>query len=801
VHGHKKSLPVLLGGAFVGVALLAGLALSARSVSVGAALAGGGVPLVLASLYRLVPLMFNTMSWRVLLPAAARLRWRAMLRLRWIGESINALLPVAQIGGDFARARLLAHGGVAGVTGADATAAMVADISIGAATQAVFTLIGVVAVVMIAPTGMLGIARTDAILVAAALTLAMAAALVAVARVGVSRLVAALPFHARGRLAARLAAGAAGIDRALAAVLARRGVLVRSAAWHLAGWISQVGETWLILTLLGTHVTWGEALVIESLAATARGVAFAVPAGLGVQEGALVVLCAPFGIDLASALALGIIKRGRELLVGAPAIVAWAVAERHAISHFLRGKNMKERRRTHRAPRASVDGAGAENRLRVGVLVDLHWTPNAGGHVKTWERLAAAALASNDSLDLTVHFLGTRSATHVLGQHVRYRIHRPLFSTASLPFLSHIPDHTDLAPHNPMLTSRLLGYDVIHTTDGAFAAAQTAARVARWHGIPLTSSVHTTTPYYTRVFTAATIERLAGNGILRRLLLDRWGLAGGAEARMQRVVDQHHKSCAFVLASRADDHTRLAAMLGQERVGMLRRGIERALFHPARRDRLWLESAFGIARDRWVVISVGRLDRIKNVLVLAQAIRALVDGGAPVHLLCPGKGPDRAAVAALLGDRVTCPGVLPPDTLARAYASSDLCAQPAVIEELSNAVLEASSCGLPLLVGAQSGSARFVVDGETGLVVRGAEPEHWARAIEALLVDPARRDAMGAAARAWSLAHVPSWEQVLAEDLLPIWRRAGVHAAADAGSGGEADQPAQAAEADGEARP
>ncbi len=27
--------------------------------------------------------------------------------------------------------------------------------------------------------------------------------------------------------------------------------------------------------------------------------------------------------------------------------------------------------------------------LRVGVLVDLHWSPNAGGHVKTWERVAA----------------------------------------------------------------------------------------------------------------------------------------------------------------------------------------------------------------------------------------------------------------------------------------------------------------------------------------------------------------------------------------------------------------------------
>ena len=87
------------------------------------------------------------------------------------------------------------------------------------------------------------------------------------------------------------------------------------------------------------------------------------------------------------------------------------------------------------------------------------------------------------------------------------------------------------------------------------------------------------------------------------------------------------------------------------------------------------------------------------MLVLAQAIRALADRGVPVHLLCPGKGPDKDALVALLGDRVSCPGVLVPDTLARAYASADLCAQPAVIEELSNAVLEASSSGLPLLVG------------------------------------------------------------------------------------------------------
>ena len=149
--------------------------------------------------------------------------------------------------------------------------------------------------------------------------------------------------------------------------------------------------------------------------------------------------------------------------------------------------------------------------------------------------------------------------------------------------------------------------------------------------------------------------------------------------------------------------------------------------------------------------------------------------GADLHLLCAGKGPDRDAVIALLGDRATCPGVLDPTTLARAYASADLCAQPAVIEELSNAVLEAASSGLPLIVAAGSGSERFLVEGKTGLVARAATPEAWAAALEELLGDPARLAAMGREAHAWSLTHAPSWRQVLTEDLLPAWRAAVDH--------------------------
>ena len=96
-----------------------------------------------ASLYRFVPVELNAAAWQALL-ARRRLPWLTMLRLRWIGEAVNALLPAAQIGGDFARARLLTAGGV---PAGEATAAMVADVAIGAITQVVFTFLGAAALI------------------------------------------------------------------------------------------------------------------------------------------------------------------------------------------------------------------------------------------------------------------------------------------------------------------------------------------------------------------------------------------------------------------------------------------------------------------------------------------------------------------------------------------------------------------------------------------------------------------------------------------------------------------------------
>ena len=68
-------------------------------------------------------------------------------------------------------------------------------------------------------------------------------------------------------------------------------------------------------------------LVIESLLYAIRTAAFAVPQGVGVQEGAYVLLGAGFGLTPEMSLALSLLKRARDLTIGLPAIAVWQAIE------------------------------------------------------------------------------------------------------------------------------------------------------------------------------------------------------------------------------------------------------------------------------------------------------------------------------------------------------------------------------------------------------------------------------------------------------------------------------------------
>jgi putative membrane protein len=308
-----------------GIGLLVGFGWVFRGPTLLGALALGLWPVVAATAYRVPALAIYAWSWGLMVPPAERPRFRTLLRLRWIGEAVNSLLPTAQIGGDLVRAQLLA---AQKVDGGAAAAAMIADIAVGTLTQGLFGIAG-----LLAFAEDLGGGPVRSIALGSLLLLGAAVVLLGLLHVGAGRVLARVPFAGRlGTRAKTLAGGIAATDAGMKALTRRPDALVASAGWHLAGWFSHVGETWLVLALCGARVSWTAALAIESLSATARAAAFFVPGGIGVQEGMVLYLCRRLGVPLEQALALGLVKRFREIAVGLPGLVAWALAERSPLA-------------------------------------------------------------------------------------------------------------------------------------------------------------------------------------------------------------------------------------------------------------------------------------------------------------------------------------------------------------------------------------------------------------------------------------------------------------------------------------
>jgi uncharacterized membrane protein YbhN (UPF0104 family) len=84
-------------------------------------------------------------------------------------------------------------------------------------------------------------------------------------------------------------------------------------------------EIWLAFWLLGHPVGPIEAVILESLGQGLRSAGFALPGGLGAQEGGIVAGALMLGIAPDLALAVALLKRAREMGYGVPGLVAWAL--------------------------------------------------------------------------------------------------------------------------------------------------------------------------------------------------------------------------------------------------------------------------------------------------------------------------------------------------------------------------------------------------------------------------------------------------------------------------------------------
>lgn len=300
----------------VGVTLLGLLFAYTGLDDIAAAVASAGWAALLVVVARAAALVVAGLGWRVLFPPMARVTARLCVGLRFLREGVNQLLPVGQVGGDLVGARVATFYGVGGAL---AGATTIADVALQAVTQFLFALFGLA--VLIALKGDTEIARYAAGGLGVA-ALALVAFFVLQARLGPRWIV---------RLLRRLAAGrdwsglglAEAIFAHLAEIYARPARVLRSVLVHMVGWFVGGIEVYVVLHFMGHPVTVAEALVIESLGQAVRGAAFAIPGGIGVQEGGYVALCGLFGIAAGPAVALSLVKRVPDLVLGLPALAAW----------------------------------------------------------------------------------------------------------------------------------------------------------------------------------------------------------------------------------------------------------------------------------------------------------------------------------------------------------------------------------------------------------------------------------------------------------------------------------------------
>jgi putative membrane protein len=295
---------------------------------------GWGMPFVVFT--RIATVAIAGAGWWLLFPAGGRLRLRAAVLVRFVREGVNTLLPLTQVGGDIAGARVLTFWTVPGPL---AAASIIIDVLMQAATQFVFAALGLVTIVALgADSTVAGIAATGL-----AFAIPMLGIFYMAQRTGGHRILHGLLSRLKGDDSWRVLGTVDAVYHHLSSIYARRSDLAASGAVHLVGWLVGVAEVLIVLDFMGHPVTVGEALVIESLAQAVRGAAFVVPGALGVQEAGLILLCGIFGVPPEQALALSLIKRAADLLIGVPGLVALQVLEgKRLTASYSPGGNTRE---------------------------------------------------------------------------------------------------------------------------------------------------------------------------------------------------------------------------------------------------------------------------------------------------------------------------------------------------------------------------------------------------------------------------------------------------------------------------
>ncbi len=302
----------------LGVAIATGLAINAGLGAIADAIDDvGWLGLAWVCALQIVSLALCAAAWAMV---ADRTSFASCLTARWIRDGASNLVGLIPGLGEVAGARALS---LLGASASVAAASTVVDVAMESLAQAIYTLIGLIPLLLLAEREQ----ATRWLTVIAIATAPILATFIVTRHRGA--------LEAAERIIIRIA-GAFGLTESVSELNLSRDVLdlyrrhrpiALALILHLAAWGIGAVQVWAAAQAMDRPLSAGAALALESLVYAARGALFFVPWGAGIQEGSFVLVGAVLGIDAAGAIALSLILRARDILVGAPAILVWYAFE------------------------------------------------------------------------------------------------------------------------------------------------------------------------------------------------------------------------------------------------------------------------------------------------------------------------------------------------------------------------------------------------------------------------------------------------------------------------------------------
>jgi uncharacterized membrane protein YbhN (UPF0104 family) len=259
--------------------------------------------------------MVDTLGWRFAFARDRAPFWR-LFGARLAGEALNLATALGSVGGEGVKAWLVRRD----VTYAESVPSIIVAKTTITLAQSLFLVLGIVVVWLALPENsgllqaMLVLFAVEVVGVGGFLGVQVAGLVGRAGRLLVRFGLVADPSHAER------------LDRALRAYYGdHSGRFALSVSFHLAGWILNAGEAYLILRVLDVGVIAAGAVVIEALGSAVRFATFVVPASLGVLEGVNAAAFEALGLTAAAGLAFSFVRRARQVVwvcVGLVVLVA-----------------------------------------------------------------------------------------------------------------------------------------------------------------------------------------------------------------------------------------------------------------------------------------------------------------------------------------------------------------------------------------------------------------------------------------------------------------------------------------------